>query len=149
RAEPENTEEAADESANVDVFRLEAWMPQSIAAVKLRGFVDNRGEVSDSAPGYIRVRLKREREAVVTPAPTGLLARFGLGRKAEAPPEFENVDVDVFMDTPDASQPSKLLITVELHTPKLRGMAEAERWLNWCKQVQMDLAAYLMAKKVD
>jgi eukaryotic-like serine/threonine-protein kinase len=46
--------------------RFEAWMPEQVAAMKLRGFVQAfGGEVLDSAPGVIRVRL-RDGEA---PAP--------------------------------------------------------------------------------
>jgi serine/threonine-protein kinase len=135
---------------NVDRFRLEAWMPQSIAAFKLRGFVDERGEVSDSAPGYLKVRLRMPGRAVAAePRSTGLLSRFGLGRKAEPPPEPELVDVEMFMESPDASKPSKLLVSVHLHPPDVRSTEEATRWFDWCKRVQVDLAAYLMGKKVD
>src|SRR5437016_2925561 len=43
---------------NALVYRLEAWMPERIAAFKLRGFVhDAGGEVLESVPGLIRVRL--------------------------------------------------------------------------------------------
>src|SRR5439155_13291883 len=39
--------------------RFEAWMPEQIAAMKLRGFVEAvGGEVLESAPGMIRVRLR-------------------------------------------------------------------------------------------
>jgi eukaryotic-like serine/threonine-protein kinase len=137
----------ADQSA--DVFRLEAWMPQSVAAVKLRGFVDERGEVKASAPGYLKVCVRMPRKAVAGSRPSGLFARLGLGRKSDPPPEFELVDVEVLTAMPDASQPSKLVVTVRMHTPKLRTIEEATRWLDWCRQVQMDLAAYLMARKVD
>jgi len=140
---------AAHEDQSADVFRLEAWMPQSVAAVKLRGFLDDRGEVKASAPGYLKVGVRMPRKAVVGPRPSSLFARLGLGRKAEPPTEFELVDVEVLTATPDASQPSKLLVTVRMHTPRLRNIDETTRWLDWCKQVQMDLAAYLMATKVE
>jgi serine/threonine-protein kinase len=136
------------EKENLDVFRLEAWMPQSIAAVKLRGFVDDRGEVSDSAPGCLKVRLRMPRKVAAGPRPSGLFSRLGLGKKAEPARECELVDMDVFTETPDTSQPSKVLVTVRMHPPDVRSMEDAVRWLEWCKQVQMDLAAYLMAKKV-
>jgi hypothetical protein len=31
----------------------------------------------------------------------------------------------------------------------VRSTEEATRWFDWCKRVQVDLAAYLMGKKVD
>ena len=140
---------AAHADRSADVFRLEAWMPQAVAAIKLRGFVDDRGEVRASAPGYLRVSLRMQRKTVPGPRPQGLFARLGLGRKSELGPAFEQVDVDVLTTTPDTSQPSKLLVTVRMHTPKLRTIEEATQWLDWCKQVQMDLAAYLMARSVN
>jgi serine/threonine-protein kinase len=146
-ASPTGVPAQADQSA--EVFRLEAWMPQSVAAVKLRGFLDDRGEVKASAPGCLKVCVRMPRKAVAGPRPSGLFARLGLGRNAEPPPGFELVDAEVLTATPDASQPSKLLVTVRMHTPKLRTIEEATQWLDWCKQVQMDLAAYLMARKVD
>src|SRR5262249_19557215 len=43
---------------NVVVHQLEAWMPDVLATCKLRGFVnDLGGEVLESVPGRIRVRL--------------------------------------------------------------------------------------------
>src|SRR5206468_7690381 len=40
------------------VHKLDAWMPEPIAVVKLRGFVDDaQGEVLESKPGMIRVLL--------------------------------------------------------------------------------------------
>jgi serine/threonine-protein kinase len=146
--EPVNGNGSKDE--NVDRFRLEAWMPQSIAAFKLRGFVDERGEVSDSAPGYLKVRLRKPGRVVVAdPRPTGLLSRLGIGKKPESHQEIELVDVEMFMESPDGSKPNKLLVAVELHPPEVRSTEEALRWFDWCKQIQIDLAAYLMAKNAD
>src|SRR5262249_46129026 len=78
-ASPTSVAAHADQSA--EVFRLEAWMPQSVAAVKLRGFLDDRGEVNASAPGCLQVRLQMPRKAVAGPRPTSLFARLGLGVK--------------------------------------------------------------------
>src|SRR5262249_46490896 len=53
---PPAVDEASD--PNSVVHQLEAWMPEKIAAYKLRGFVsDVGGEVVESVPGLIRVRL--------------------------------------------------------------------------------------------
>ena len=59
-------------------FHMEAWMPESIAIVKLRGFVhDAGGEVVESVPGLIKVRLGGRK----TPT-AGPLSWIGLGRKS-------------------------------------------------------------------
>jgi hypothetical protein len=123
-------------------------MPESIAAMKLRGFVDDRGEVSASVPGRLRVRLRMPRPVVASPRPLGLLSRLRIGRTAAPPAAFGLVDVDLFVEAKDVSRPSDLLITVRLHPPEIRSNEEALRWLDWCKQTQVDLAAYLMARKV-
>jgi serine/threonine-protein kinase len=142
-----NTGVAA-ENDNVDTFRLEAWMPQAIAAVKLRGFVDDRGEVIESAPGSLKVRLRMPRKVVEKPRPPGFFARLGIGKKVELPPAYDLINVDVFTQAPDASRPSKLHVTVRLHPPDVRSVDEANGWFAWCKQVQIDLTGYLMAKPV-
>jgi serine/threonine-protein kinase len=141
-------EGARHQDKKVDVFRLEAWMPQSIAAVKLRGFVDDHGEVSDSAPGCLSVRLRMPRKQVASPHPPSWLSRLGLGKQTEPPRQFDLVDVDLLTEAPDASQPSNLLVTVRMHRPNVRSIEEVTAWLEWCKQVEGDLAAYLMARKI-
>lgn len=40
------------------IFRIQAWMPRTIASVKLAGFIqDARGEVIENSPGRVRVIL--------------------------------------------------------------------------------------------
>src|SRR5262249_38090322 len=49
---------AAPSDSRTVAHQLEAWMPEKIAATKLRGFVhDAGGEVLESKPGRIKVRL--------------------------------------------------------------------------------------------
>src|SRR5262249_42731506 len=44
--------------ANTIVHQLHAWMPDTIATYKLRGFVqDSNGEVLESVPGRIKMRI--------------------------------------------------------------------------------------------
>src|SRR5262249_60011385 len=43
---------------NTLTFTMEAWMPESIAVVKLRGFAhDADGQIVESIPGIVRMRL--------------------------------------------------------------------------------------------
>ena len=63
------------------VHRLAAWMPESIAAYKLRGFInDVGGEVVESVPGRIRVRLGGKGSVYEAPQ-RGSLSWLGIGRK--------------------------------------------------------------------
>jgi hypothetical protein len=73
---------------------------------------------------------------------------LGIGKKVESPPAYDLINVDVIIQAPDTSRPSKLRVTVRLHPPNIRTVAEANSWFDWCKQVQIDMAGYLMAKPV-
>ena len=61
------------------VHRLDAWMPEAIAAHKLRGFInDVGGEVIESMPGRIRVRLGGKGSVYEAPQ-RGSLSWLGMG----------------------------------------------------------------------
>src|SRR5918995_1431857 len=66
RATPARTAGSGRELAALP-FQMEAWMPEAIAVMKLRGFVhDCGGEVLDCVPGLIRVRLGKSRTPTTT-----------------------------------------------------------------------------------
>ena len=68
---------------------IAAWMPESIAVVKLRGYVsDMGGEVIDSEPGLVRVHLLMPVRTGEAAAPSGLLGWLGINTKAPAPHEL-------------------------------------------------------------
>jgi hypothetical protein len=82
---------------------MEAWMPEAIAVMKLRGFVyDCGGEVLDYVSGLIRVRLGKSR----TPTTT---TWFGFTRRANGP-----IDVELHMQRANPKQENHLSIQVEL-----------------------------------
>src|SRR5438105_5377392 len=90
----------------VILHRLEAWMPESIAGYKLRGFVqDAGGEVIESAPGVIKVRLGGK-GSTYTLSSRGSFAWLGIGRKCL-------IDLELVMERTDAHQ-SQLNITMIL-----------------------------------
>jgi eukaryotic-like serine/threonine-protein kinase len=63
---------------NAILFTLEAWMPEQVALVKLRGYVyDAQGEVLESVPGLIRVRLPGGGGSL----PKGRLSWLGFARR--------------------------------------------------------------------
>ena len=63
---------------NALTFTMEAWMPESIAVVKLRGFaLDADGQIVDSVPGVVRMKLGPNGK-IARPAPGG--GWFGLKR---------------------------------------------------------------------
>jgi serine/threonine-protein kinase len=112
-----------------------ATMPESMAMLKLKGFIyDLGGQIIESVPGLIRVRLGAQ------PKPAGDLGgRFG--EKAAAPAVRSTINMVLLMEKPDPSQPSHLSITLKL-IPPTRGFSPEER--GRCERISRDLQAYLM-----
>lgn len=116
-------------------FHMEAWMPERIALVKLRGFVhDAGGEVVESVPGLIKVRLG------VRKAPTnggGPLSWLGL-RRSSYP-----VEVELHLHHLDPTKDNQLTIHV-LFRPSHPSLMTDRAWRQRCTQVFIELRAYLM-----
>ncbi len=114
-------------------FHMEAWMPESIAIRKLRGFVhDCGGEVVESVPGLVRVRLGKSR------ASAAAMAWLGFGRRASGP-----VDIELHLHRADARQENKLTIHV-LFRPSHASLLGDESWRQRCGAIFIELRAYLM-----
>lgn len=129
-------------------YQLQAWMPQQIAEMKIRGFLnDLGGEVTESLPGMIRVYLKRPRPAAAKAAePGGFLSWLGLGKKTEAVEEADLIEMEVHMTkAPASDRANQLLIAIRLR--QVRGML-ARDWSDWCDKIVREISAYLMAKPV-
>jgi serine/threonine-protein kinase len=129
---------------NSMVYELEAWMPQQIAAVKLRGFLDAAGgEVIESVPGRIRVRLWRRKQMTAPASSRGRWPWSG----SKTVPEFEETQMDVSMARPAPHDPGRLLLTVRLRSAEPIPLHAAAEWRDWCDTLHRNLKAYLMAQK--
>ncbi len=125
---------------NTVMHRLEAWMPDAIASYKLRGFVhDVGGEVLESVPGKIRVRLGGK--GSIYEVARGPFAWFGIGRKDGL------VDVELRLERTAPTQSSQLQITVLMTSPD-RTIAVSPSWRRRCNQIYCDLRAYLAGASV-
>ncbi len=127
-----------DHDPNAIVHHLDAWMPEAIAAYKLRGFVDDvGGQVVESVPGLIRVRLG-DRGSVYW-VPKGPLSWLGLGRRSPL------INMELRLERNNPTQQSLLHITVLMRsadsTPVSDPLFRAR-----CGQVFCDLRAYLMGQ---
>lgn len=123
---------------NAVIRRMEALMPDSIAAFKLRGFVqDNNARVLESSPGLIRVRLG---DAPSEPA-GGPLSWFGLRRKSVV------VDVELRLERVNPQKHSLLHITVVMTSPDHRATATTA-WRERCGQIYCELRSYLCGSTV-
>jgi eukaryotic-like serine/threonine-protein kinase len=143
--------DAADRPASLDepkrsfapeaiIDRFDAWMPESIAVMKLRGFVqDGGGEVIDSLPGLIRVQFPSP-SGSASSAPRGLLGWF---RSAPPPCPCDEIIELHLQKQPSAVRSLVNILVVrvesanESHTQRTAGGA-------YCRKVCSDLRAYLM-----
>jgi serine/threonine-protein kinase len=115
-------------------FQMEAWMPEAVAVMKLRGFVhDVGGEVLESGPGLIRVRLTKGGK----PAGSGF-SWFGLAARRDGP-----VDVELRLNRAPHDREGKLTIQV-LFRPSHPTLMSDEGWLNRCQGLFVQLRGYLM-----
>jgi len=121
------------------VHKVEAWMPETIAVYKLRGFVqDVGGEVIESVPGRVRVRLGGP-GSVYVPKGKGAFSWLGIGRRPG------QIEVDLYLDRLDATRESMLQITVAMRPGRGDSSADAS-WRARCDQIFIDLRGYLMGK---
>ena len=121
-------------------------MPEQVAAVKLRGFLDSvGGDVIETIPGLIRVRLGWRRVAAA-PEPTRRRWPWSGFRKAAPPATIEQAQMDVALERPAANEPSRLLLTVQLRPAAGTPPQEDTEWHTWCDRLQRNLKAYLMAE---
>lgn len=119
------------------VHHLEAWMPERVAAYKMRGFVqDVGGEIVESVPGRIRVRFGGK-NCVYTAAKSSF-SWFGLARKSY------HIDVELRLIRPDPAR-DNLQITIYMR-PGTKGTINDEDWRGRCTHIFCDLRAYLMGQ---
>lgn len=115
-------------------FTMEAWMPESIAVVKLRGFAfDNNGHIIESVPGLVRMKL-------------GLTARL----KKIAGSSWLNFSrrndplmLELHLHQVDPRQGNNLLLQAIFRPQSISQLSDAV-WRERCTQTFVDLRAYLM-----
>jgi serine/threonine-protein kinase len=119
------------------VHELEAWMPEQIATYKLRGFVhDVGGQVVETVPGRIRVRIGGQRSAYV-PRTQGALSWLGLGRRCP------QIELELCIQRIPSERSGHLHLTV-LMRPFPRGNCHDADFRARCEKLYCDLRSYLM-----
>ncbi len=120
-------------------FHMEAWMPEQIAIMKLRGFVhDAGGEVVESLPGLIKVRLGGRK----TPTAGGPLSWLGLRRSSSL------IDVELHLHHLDPAKENHLTVHV-LFRPSHPSLLTDASWRQRCTDVFVELRAYLMGRAAE
>jgi serine/threonine-protein kinase len=113
------------------IYQMQAWLPQSVAAYKLRGFIhDAGGEVVESKPGKIRVRLGRHSPYVGG----GRLAWLGLGGRSR-------IEMELHLHEGNSGRQNNLWVTVILRS---LGRSLDREHRARCDQIYGDLRAYLI-----
>jgi serine/threonine-protein kinase len=147
-AEPEPAREAPDQAfaptfvappddPNAIIFSFDAWMPEQVAIVKLRGFVqDMKGQVVESAPGLIRVMLPPNRSSGIIP-PSGRLSWFGLMRRNGA------IQMELQLQQVNPQRENQLHVDV-LFRPADSTPATDPQWRARCVTVFREVRGYLM-----
>jgi len=120
---------------NAIVHELEAWMPEAIAAHKLRGFVhDFGGEVLESVPGRLRVALGKGSGRSGHRALTWL----GLGRR--------NGEIELNLTLRRLETDHNLLhILVEMRSPAGHSPSDPH-WRARCDQLYCELRGYMLGR---
>ena len=114
-------------------------MPEAIAAHKLRGFInDVGGEVIESIPGRIRVRLGGKGSVYEAPQ-RGSLSWLGIGRRPN------RIDMELRLQRSDEGRDGQLRITVLLRPPSASVLHDPA-WRQLCTQIFCDLRGYLMGQ---
>ncbi len=122
--------------------QMEAWMPECIAVVKLRGFVDDLGgEIIESVPGLIRMKLP----APAPPAAQEPKRFWPLLRRPLKPPEPQHVLLDLHIRKMQLN-PNHLQVTVVLIPCQDGNTADDGERRVFCKQLCGTLRGYLMSR---
>jgi serine/threonine-protein kinase len=122
------------------VHEMEAYMPERIAVVKLRGFVDDvGGEVVESVPGMIRVRFGQKGCRYQIPIPVPGIRGWFSG------PKQTLIDVELRMRKAEAGSPSQLRVTL-LIRPEEGRPPNTPKWDDCCNEIYKDLRAYLISR---
>jgi serine/threonine protein kinase len=117
---------------NTLVRKSEAWMPDQIAALKLGGFLQDRGaELVNIQPGLIQAVFGKR-------GARGLLGRL-FGRS-----KGDDIELDLNLDRPNPAD-SRLVVTAVFRVVGGGPPKDPEEWGRRCLTIFEDMKHYLMA----
>ena len=123
---------------------FEAFLPDRMAAAKLRGFVDDfKADVLASEPGLIRMRIGVPEGYKESKQGSGIFGWF-TARRPSVARGHEPIEVELHMEKPDPSQP-RLSVLVEFRPLKDYPPQDERNWHARCDKVNAMLRQYLGA----
>ncbi len=119
-------------------FPMEAWMPESIAIMKLRGYAhDMGGEVTESVPGKIGLRIGAN-GGINKVKKTGRNSSwFGFGRRVGP------ILLELHLHQIDPLRSNRLFLQV-VFRPQSINQLNDPIWRERCTELYVELRAYLM-----
>lgn len=134
---------------NAAVHELHVRMPQTMAMLKLRGFVKDLGgrivEGEAASSGVVRVRLPAL-QAAQSPSAAGLSSWFGGGgdTNVRLAPGGEAIDMELRIQRDDPKEPNQLTVTLTLRSKNSWSVSRKEQRARY-EKIYRDLKAYLQA----
>jgi serine/threonine-protein kinase len=123
---------------------FESFMPDALALIKLKGFIhDLGGEVSESQPGVIRVRIPWLHSHGSSGSNVTKSGLFAWARRATPPAPSSAMEMEVHLERLNPERPGQMTVTMVLRSP--RGIMSAES-RSQCQKLGQDLQAYLMGR---
>jgi tRNA A-37 threonylcarbamoyl transferase component Bud32 len=134
---------------NAAAYELHVCIPESLAMLKLRGFVqDLGGRLVDPdaapSPGVIRVRLAAGGQPASFSSPTGLASSSSADRNVKAASQGQVIDMELRIQRADPNQPNHLTIILTLRAKNTWSVSRKELKGRYDK-IHGDLKAYLQA----
>ena len=133
---------------NAAVYTLEVCMPESMAMLKLRGFVhDLGGQLVEGEVGVIRVRLDDARlsnagQAAEPSSGTGRRSWFERDSAVKPAPPGNIIGMELRIERTDPKQPNQLTISVTLRARNLLTLSRRDLKERYDK-IHRELKAYL------
>jgi serine/threonine protein kinase len=134
--------------ASSDPFHVthefEAYMPEKLAAAKLRGFVeDYGGQVVASEPGLIRMRLALPTGYKEHKSGSGIIS-WMTARRPSVTKGQEPIELELHMDRPDPNH-ARLYVVAAFRPLKDYPPKDKHQWNERCEKVNFALRQYLGA----
>jgi serine/threonine protein kinase len=134
-------------STQRDTYKLEAWMPESIAIMKVRSFLNEMyGDVIESVPGLVKMKLWIGGPPAPPPPPT-FMAKLGLAKPSPPPPPPPQADLDLYMSRKEDT--NQLDIVAIMRKPEDCPEWLHVKWKAYVDSIINALCSHLMASKVE